>query len=269
MPAPAAPPESPPPRIAYEACPLCAHEDATDLGIADCTHHPLYKPGLPPTMRWLLCDGCGHVFVDGYFGPEKLELLFAGAHPNQTPGHEIANARVVSAKIVEDVSRLRAGLGGRWLDVGFGNGALLTTADEFGYDVVGLDLRRESVERMRACGYDAHCVDLASYEDPRPFDVISMADVLEHIPFPVQALERAHALLAPEGLLFVSMPNLDSFLWKTLDAEKKLPYWGEIEHLHNFGRKRIYALLRACGFEPCHYGISQRYIACMEVVARR
>jgi hypothetical protein len=44
---------------------------------------------------------------------------------------------------------------------------------------------------------------------------------------------------------------------------------GSIEHYHNFSRSRLYALLRETGFEPVRYGISERYRACMEVIARK
>jgi hypothetical protein len=54
-----------------------------------------------------------------------------------------------------------------------------------------------------------------------------------------------------------------------LERERKNPYWGELEHLHNFGRRRLYALLEETGFCPVRYGVSQRYLASMEVVARR
>jgi hypothetical protein len=53
-----------------------------------------------------------------------------------------------------------------------------------------------------------------------------------------------------------------------LDEARQNPYWAEIEHLHNFGRRRLYSLLREHGFEPCRYDISRRYVACMEVIAR-
>jgi len=174
----------------------------------------------------------------------------------------------VAPKIAEGVSNARAKWSGRWLEIGFGNGALLTTAAEFGYEAVGFDLREESVRRMRELGYEAHCADFMTYDAPRSFDVVSMADVLEHMPFPRPALRHARKLLKPGGLLFVSMPNMDSFAWKELEREKRNPYWGELEHFHNFGRARLHALLEETGFEPCRYGISQRYVACMEVIAR-
>jgi SAM-dependent methyltransferase len=96
-----------------------------------------------------------------------------------------------------------------------------------------------------------------------------MADVLEHMPFPKRALHHARRLLRSDGLLFLSMPNADSFLWQILNRGRANPYWAEIEHYHNFGRKRLHALLGECGFEPVRYGVSFRYRSCMEVIARK
>jgi protein O-GlcNAc transferase len=255
-------------RVPFDSCPICGVEDAEQVGIASCASHPLYRRELPPTMRWIRCDGCGHVFVDGYFSDAALSVLFGSAHSSQLPGDVTLQGRAIAAKIVEDVSHARGRWEGRWLDVGFGSGALLTTAAEFGYQVVGLDLREESVRRMSALGFDARNQDLLKCDEIGKFDVVSMADVLEHMPFPKAALVHARALLRPGGALFVSMPNMDSFAWQELERQKKNPYWGELEHLHNFGRGRLHALLRETGFEPARYGISQRYHACMEVVAR-
>ena len=75
-----------------------------------------------------------------------------------------------------------------------------------------------------------------------------MADVLEHMPFPKTGLIAARRLLAPGGALFLSMPNMDTMVWRLLHANKVNPYWGEIEHYHNFSRKRLYALLESTAF---------------------
>jgi protein O-GlcNAc transferase len=259
-------------RIPFDSCPLCGAEDAEEVGVASCKSHPLYRAELPGTIRWIRCDGCGHVFADGYFSEAAMSLVFGTAHSSQLPGEATVSGRAVAAKIVEDVSHARGRWEGRWLEVGFGNGALLTTAAEFGYEVVGLDLREESVRRMAALGFDARHGDLMACDgdgdETGRFDVVSLADVLEHMPFPRRALLHVRELLRPGGALFVSMPNMDSFAWQELERQKKNPYWGELEHFHNFGRARLHALLRETGFEPCRYGISQRYLACMEVVAR-
>jgi 2-polyprenyl-3-methyl-5-hydroxy-6-metoxy-1,4-benzoquinol methylase len=209
------------------------------------------------------------VYVEGYFSPEALQLIFSSGLGHQTPGQNVENARYVSAQIVEVVCERLPVPGGRWLDVGFGNGALITTAAEFGFRTVGLDLREAYVQLMQQFGFEAYAVELENYRPGEPFDVISLADVLEHVAFPKPTLRHAWGLLREGGVLFVSMPNADSFIWQALTRKGENPYWGEIEHYHNFGRRRLYALLAECGFEPIRYAVSARYRACMEVVARK
>jgi hypothetical protein len=62
---------------------------------------------------------------------------------------------------------------------------------------------------------------------------------------------------------------MDSIVWRALDAAGTNPYWGEIEHYHNFTRARLNALLEDCGFASLDYNISERYRSCMEIVAAR
>lgn len=254
-------------RTLYEACPLCRSTDLRELLKASCAGHSLYNEDISPVMTWLSCGACGHVFTEGYFTPEALRILFSKTHDHQQVGHDLENQRAVSARMVEAV--LPYVDGGCWLDVGFGNGSLLFTASEYGFEAVGIDLRENNVAPMTSLGIEAHCTDLGAFGHEGRFSVVSMADVLEHMPYPVTGLESARRLLKNGGILLVSMPNSESVLWKALDMNKANPYWGEIEHYHNFGRARLYRLLRECGFEPLKYGISARYRACMEIVARK
>lgn len=61
-------------------------------------------------------------------------------------------------------------------------GALFTTAAEFGYDAMGLDSRQAPVLLLQRMGYSAICASFETFNaDPGSFDVISMADVLEHM----------------------------------------------------------------------------------------
>lgn len=256
-------------RVPYETCPLCAHEEVDVVGTFPCGHHVLFKPPLPDTMRWLSCTRCAHVFVDGWFDDAALAVLFESANAHQLPGlADIDRGRLLSAHIIERVVRLRGSARGRWLDVGFGNGTLVTTAVEYGFDGVGLDVREAAVAQLRADGYEAHRATLETFESKDAFDVVSMCDVLEHMPFPKVALHRAKALLAPGGTLLVTAPNRDCHQWKALDRAGKNPYWSELEHLHNFGRTRLETLLVELGFAPAAYSVSERYLAGMEVYAK-
>jgi protein O-GlcNAc transferase len=252
-------------RIAYQACPLCEGRDIPPFFSADCSDHPLYNPALPKIMNWLKCQGCGHVFTDGWFTDAACEIIFSKTVESQHVGWQVETQRPISARMVARAARYVPD--GAWLDVGFGNGSLVFTADEFGYEAVGIDLRGANVEAMKQLGYEAYETSLEKLDQPGRFSVISMADVLEHMPFPKAGLQDARRLLRPGGLLFLSMPNLDGPLWRFMDAADANPYWGELEHYHNFGRKRLTALLAEHGFKLLAYDISERYRACMELIA--
>jgi SAM-dependent methyltransferase len=255
------------PRIPFEGCPLCRGRDLKLIRTADCSQHPLYHPLVPRIMHWMRCGDCAHVFTDGYFSAEVMSTVFARTLDHQKAGFAFEQQRFISARMVEKVAR--HAMLGAWLDVGFGNASLLFTVQEWGFDPVGLDLRRDNVEALKKLGIEAHCQDLAALEGAARFAVISMADVLEHVPFPQEGMTAARRLLAPGGILFVSMPHYDCAAWRLLDKANANPYWSELEHFHNFTRQRLYALLEETGFAPVAYGVSERYRVCMEVIARR
>jgi len=254
-------------RIPFDACPLCRHDDTPLLTTSACDWHQLYKPGLPPTINWLQCRACGHVFTDGYFDDEAMTLLLSDTNDSQIPGQQFEHARGVWAPTVARVAALVGS--GSWLDVGFGDGALLFMAAEWGYDVTGIDVRPTTVDLMNHLGVTAHCIDIMDLDTSVRFDVMSFFDVLEHIPYPGQVLERAHQLINPGGCLAVSMPNMDSQAWRALDREGINPYWGEIEHYHNFTRARLVELLEEYGFRFAGFDIPHRWRLGMEVLAIR
>jgi 2-polyprenyl-3-methyl-5-hydroxy-6-metoxy-1,4-benzoquinol methylase len=187
--------------------------------------------------------------------------------PGQIVGADFERARGVAAQMIDKV--LPYASSGMWVDVGFGNGALLMTAAEYGFDTLGCDLRPAAVAALRNTGIDARLCDLKELKLEKPCQVISMADVLEHMPFPKEGLAAAYALLAQDGVLLISMPNCGAPVWNLLDRMGANPYWGEIEHYHNFSRVRLDQLLHEMGFMPVRYGVATRYRVCMEVIARK
>lgn len=275
-------------RQPYEFCPLCDSKDFAKLREDDCRPHPCYDPELPATMTWCLCRSCGHCFVDGYLTEEGLKLVFKKTQDIQSPAvmfrapekvwqpgnFPVEQQRRIWAPIVDRVTRLRGGLPHgqqKWLDVGYGNGMLLFTAWEWGYHPIGLDMRKDTVDQLRGMQIEAHNLEFQDYQAPTgSIEVISMANVLEHMPFPRPVLRHAADLLAPNGMIFLSMPNGDTIVWKYLDSFKgQNPYWFEIEHCHNFTKNRLSALLDDLGFEVLDYNINHRYRTGMEVIARK
>lgn len=252
-------------RILYKHCPLCESTNIKHIRTGNCSHHPLYDPKLSPDMLWKQCSDCMHIFTEGYFTEEACRIIFGKTQAVQKVGGPVEQNRVISSRMVEKV--LPYASDGIWLDVGFGNGSLLFTAQEYGFTPLGVDLRKDNVTTMNSLGIEAHCVDISQLSLSGKCSVISMADVLEHMPYPKTGLIAANNLLRNGGVLLISMPNCENVLWRLTTAENVNPYWGEIEHYHNFSRSGLYSLLEAHGFKAVRYGISERYRICMEVVA--
>ncbi len=256
-------------------CPLCHSTRSQELGTADCSRHPMYSPPLPARLTWKRCLDCGHIHTADYFTPAGLAVLFGKAHTGQVAGGDFDQQRFQWSPVVQQVidalpdSRMVYSGELAWLDVGCGNGALLFTAAEFGFRARGLDARGQTVAAIRQLGYEVHEGDFMSVTMQGRVDVISMADLLEHLPDPRAALKRAHGLLSPGGAIFISCPNLDCVTWKFLDGRQANPYWCELEHYHNFSRASLTRLLEEEGFAPTSYAVSSRYNACMQVVASK
>ncbi|WP_130471621.1 class I SAM-dependent methyltransferase, partial [Candidatus Magnetaquicoccus inordinatus] len=180
----------------------------------------------------------------------------------------LESMHILSGDRVNHVGQYRSD--GDWLDVGFGNGALLHAAKECGYLPVGIDLQRKRVTELQQQGMEAYCcrLDELSLPDGR-FSIVSMTDVLEHIPFPTRYLAAAHRLLAANGVLLLSVPNRESRIWQLLDLQGSNPYWHQNDHYHNFSRSRLYRLLEQCGFQPLSCRISQRTRSGIEVVSAK
>lgn len=252
-------------RVIYNRCPLCDSENFSHLYTGDCSACTRYQPPLSNTIKWNRCIDCNHVFTEGYYSEEALNIVFQNTLDNQKVGANLEQNRALSARMIDKVLPYQDS--GLWLDVGFGNGSLLFTAEEYGFDTVGLDLREDTVNTMKKLRFECYKEDVCNFSYDKKISVVSMADVLEHTPFPKKCLIAAKNLLKEDGVIFLSMPNCDSFIWKAFTQKNMNPYWGEMEHYHNFGRKRLFSLLEETGFEVLRYGISERYRMCMEVIA--
>jgi 2-polyprenyl-3-methyl-5-hydroxy-6-metoxy-1,4-benzoquinol methylase len=113
------------------------------------------------------------------------------------------------------LARLRAerGRGLRILDIGCGNGWAVTRhLGEPGDEILGIDMHAPSIDYAQSNftrhGLDFRCVSAESlYNIPKKWDVIVLADVLEHVEDPKEILSICSKLLTSDGQLLVALPN--------------------------------------------------------------
>ena len=143
----------------------------------------------------------------------------------------------------------------RVLDVGCGFATTSERIQKLGNEVTGIESSPIACEA--AARRIAHVVegDLASVDlgDAR-FDALIFADVLEHLPWPVGVLKRYLQWLAPQGSVFVSLPNVG--LWSVrfahLAGRWQYEDTGVLDrtHLRFFTRKSARWLLDQAGLAP-------------------
>ena len=134
---------------------------------------------------------------------------------------------------------------GRLLDVGCGHGLLLDEARRRGFDVVGLELSRSAALHAREkLGLDVREVPLEEFDSWDSFDVVVLADVIEHLEDPVSAIERCARLLRPGGALCVVTPDPSSLTARMAGSR----WWGYLPaHTCLLPRATLRELLGAQG----------------------
>ncbi|MBI2902359.1 MAG: class I SAM-dependent methyltransferase [Candidatus Methylomirabilis oxyfera] len=103
------------------------------------------------------------------------------------------------------------------LEIGPASGYLSRRLVEAGSRVTGIEADAEAASRADHPGIHLICGSVEEEETLRKiqggFDVVVLADVLEHLRWPEQTLLRMRAFLNPGGYAVVSLPNIAN--WKT------------------------------------------------------
>jgi 2-polyprenyl-3-methyl-5-hydroxy-6-metoxy-1,4-benzoquinol methylase len=160
----------------------------------------------------------------------------------------------------EDVLRGLGAISGRLLDVGCGGGSWAPRLRDAGArELVALDPSAAAIA-LAGERYDAAVI--GTIEDTElsalgsePFDVIVVADVLEHLVDPWRALNKLRSWAAPGAALAVSVPNLRFYRLLgnlVLRGEFEYERFGvrDWTHLRWFTRTSLARTLAASGWEP-------------------
>lgn len=142
----------------------------------------------------------------------------------------------------------------RFLDFGMGRGEWARLAAAFGVKSFGVELTAAAREHAQAFGVVALAPEeLAGHE----FDLVHTEQVFEHLADPLGTLERLRGVLAPAGLVKISVPDavdLDRRLaladWEApKGSARSLECVAPIHHVNAFQRRSILAMAAAAGFE--------------------
>lgn len=177
-------------------------------------------------------------FGDATYDPDYFPLLY------QVEDRHFwfkARNRVIAAVVRQAMSDRRPGY--RILEIGCGTANVLRVLEQTcprGM-IVGMDLFAEGlrIARRRTAG---PLVQADMYASPfaTQFDLIGLFDVLEHLPDDLEVLKQLHSMLAPDGVLVVTVPAHAS-LWSSFDEAS--------HHCRRYEMEDLSAKLLQAGFQ--------------------
>lgn len=187
------------------------------------------------------CDDCGLRFINPQPTWDDLSSYYTSDYQcyNSLEGND--DEMFEEAKKRGKLQHIPLPDGKRLLDVGCGEGLFLRVAKRLGAEVKGVEPSEFGSARARACGLDVFTGTLEQFIEQegteKKFDIITCAHVIDAVPFPVQTMDAMRQLLAPNGFIWITIPNADcefarklGWRWHSTD----LPY-----HLMLFSPKTL------------------------------
>lgn len=249
-------------------CPIC-HDGGTTL-VYEVPDRLLDDP---EPLRFTLrrCERCDLLIQSPR--PRHLERFYVG-YPNHAPFRRPKWVAVLLR--LWDLPRelkLRSLLAdrARILEIGCGSGSnsdVLTR--HAGWSYRGLEPSPRAVEVARERGLDVIQGDASTLAEAEGrYDLLFMQHVFEHLPDPVEVLERAASKLTESGLVMLVVPN-----HRSLEHWAFRRFWIGLEqprHLWVFSPRSIERLLDVAGFTVQSISHSARpsgFIASFEFLVR-
>lgn len=183
--------------------------------------------------------------AESYF--EEARLVFEGRAVHHRDPNYLEELRLIK----------RYKPTGRFLDVGCNMGMLLRHVNRIGWTGIGVEpsptLAQLARERFGLDVYNCFLHELPEREQ-RSFDVIALSDVFEHVCEPIEFLDHAGRYLAPDGILYIKVPNArwNVFKQATLTLFGKAPQqgvWDSYEHVVHYTDRTLSKMLARAGFE--------------------
>lgn len=223
--------EDPRTEKATRACVACGSSEAQQLGIKN-------------ELDIVCCRRCRTVYTP-YSPWYSSEYFYLGYYlkPEETETPLFVKKRL--EEITADFAPYRET--NRLLDLGCGAGDLLQAARKQGWHGQGLDVSSHAAKHVRDLGFEVFEGELQAARFPAAhFDVVTAAELIEHIFEPRALVREVARILRPGGLFWLTTPHARGLSARLLGLKWQC-IWPP-EHLQLFSISGLNALLRDAGF---------------------
>jgi SAM-dependent methyltransferase len=132
------------------------------------------------------------------------------------------------------------------LDFGCGNGDLVNFMNSKGIRSVGCEIDGDIVTILKSKSIDVYETEEIVNSD-LTFDIITIIEVLEHLPDPAKTLKMLASKLTPGGSIFITTPNFGSLNRRVQRGNWRI--FSFPEHLNIFEKRTFKDLVSRCGLQ--------------------
>jgi len=222
-----------------EPCDLCGSTSGLIVG--------RWARGLKP-LRNVMCTHCGLVHQEPLPSQEELDRYYESDYRVDYKGALEPLPRHIKRDYERGAERMEKleryiGKQARILDVGSGTGIFLKLAADAGHIIEGIEPNKGYAQwAKRELGLDIKVAHWETMELPaNAYDLIVSHHVLEHLRSPMKAIAQFYRWSAPNGLLYVSVPNISN-----RDASPYNRF--HRAHLFSFTPQTLIMMARKAGF---------------------
>ena len=212
---------------------------------------------------YFLCPECSLVFQDPQVPFKAEETYNADYIQKRSQDPENLDIAIPRKKTAEHYYRWveKFVKKGNLLEVGCATGLALKVAQDHGWKVFGVEVNVKAAsianDVLKANVVKTGHLSNDMFPD-NYFSLITLFDVIEHIPNPRKFLSILHKKTAPGGSILFVTPNVDTLSFKIL--KEKWPHMVQ-EHLVLFSPQSMRRLLKEIGFIPKAHGWARKYIS--------
>lgn len=237
-------------------CPICGAETLL---------RTMRQPGYVEGSSFLIhfCQGCDCAYaIPTEVNEDLYETIYANTPsiPGYAQYWEYAN-KVLQMEnpirylieqqdvywgVYQALLRIDGSRGMRILEVGSGLGYLTYALARSGFNIRGIDLSESAVDQARSRYGDLFftwSIDVFSHHLCEAYDIIIMAELIEHLPDIKGTIAKVRTLLRPGGTLVLTTPNKSIYPQEALWETEPPPV-----HLWWFSEESIQAMGRSFGF---------------------
>ena len=179
--------------------------------------------------RIVKCSGCGLVFSDPILDEAKIDQLYQRSlFTYADRAKDLTKTYGYYLRQLENYGVKK----NRLLEIGCGNGFMLTEAKRQGYrEVLGVEPSRDAANRTAPAIRRGIKLGVFSRKlfPKNYFDVICFFQTLDHIVNPNQFIKDCHTVLRPGGLVLAINHNVDSLPAKLLQEKSPII---DVEHTY-------------------------------------